>query len=142
MQRGGWNYTLLRQLWCEYTGWILYCMAIITPQCSLIWETLPNMESIGFRSCTSLLCLLFSDLSLASGCCVNNTISTTNPLIFTSLQRDLRIGTLQQYMNGKLLSCGRWYRDISFYLLEKTMCQLLIVHKWTCREQNPIALCW
>lgn len=39
--------------------------------------------------------------------------STTNPLIFTSLQRDLRGREPQQCVNGKFLSCSHWYRDVS-----------------------------
>lgn len=73
-----------------------------------------NMESIEFRLCASLLCL-FASLSIFSiWLLCKQCNSTTNPLIFTSPQCYLRVGALQQYMNGKLLSCGHWYRDISF----------------------------
>lgn len=51
------------------------------------------IQSVQFR-CSALLpysASLFVRLSLASGCCVNNTISTTNPPIFISLPCDLRV---------------------------------------------------
>lgn len=61
-------------LWVRAVAWIVHSVDLS--------DSTFNMKSLVFRFA---LPPLFIYPSLASGCCVNNAIGSTNPLMFTSL---------------------------------------------------------